>query len=85
MWDVGVRKGFREKGLSWGLSGKESACQCRRHGFDPWVWDDPTLHGASKPMTTTTEPVLSSLRAATTEALHLRACALQPEKPKHHS
>ena len=19
------------------LSGKESACQCRRHGFDPWV------------------------------------------------
>ena len=20
-----------------GLSGKESACQCRRHGFDPWV------------------------------------------------
>ena len=20
------------------LSGKESACQCRRHGFDPWVW-----------------------------------------------
>ena len=27
-------------GLSRGLSGKESACQCRRcrgHGFDPWV------------------------------------------------
>ena len=22
--------------LKW-LSGKESACQCRRHGFDPWV------------------------------------------------
>ena len=21
----------------WCLSGKESACQCRRHGFDPWV------------------------------------------------
>ena len=20
------------------LRGKESACQCRRHGFDPWVW-----------------------------------------------
>ena len=20
----------------WWLSGKESACQCRRHGFDPW-------------------------------------------------
>ena len=23
-------------GLPWGLSGKESACQCRRPGFDPW-------------------------------------------------
>jgi len=22
-------------GLPWWLSGKESACQCRRHGFDP--------------------------------------------------
>ena len=22
-------------GLSWWLSGKESTCQCRRHGFDP--------------------------------------------------
>jgi len=22
-------------GLLWWLSGKESACQCRRHGFDP--------------------------------------------------
>ena len=24
-------------GLPWWLSGKEYACQCRRHGFDPWV------------------------------------------------
>ena len=23
-------------GLPWWLSGKESACQCRRHTFDPW-------------------------------------------------
>ena len=23
-------------GLSWRLRGKGSACQCRRHGFDPW-------------------------------------------------
>ena len=23
--------------LTWWLSGKESACQCRRHGFNPWV------------------------------------------------
>ena len=24
-------------GLPWWLSGKESASQCRRHGFNPWV------------------------------------------------
>ena len=24
-------------GLPWWLSGKDSACQCRRHGFEPWV------------------------------------------------
>ena len=24
-------------GLPWRLSGKESACQCSRHGFNPWV------------------------------------------------
>jgi len=24
-------------GLFWWLSGEESACQCRRCGFDPWV------------------------------------------------
>ena len=24
-------------GLPWWLSGKESVCQCRRCGFDPWV------------------------------------------------
>ena len=23
--------------LPWLLSGKESACQCRRCGFDPWI------------------------------------------------
>ena len=27
-------------GLPWWLSGKELACQCRRHKFDPWVWVD---------------------------------------------
>ena len=31
-------------GLPWWLSGKESACQCRRprrFGFDSWVWNIP--------------------------------------------
>ena len=26
-------------GLAWWLRSKESACQCRRPGFDPWVWN----------------------------------------------
>ena len=28
-------------GLPWWLSGKEHTCQCRRHGFDPWVGKIP--------------------------------------------
>ena len=28
---------IRGKGLPWWLTGKESACQCRRHRFSPWV------------------------------------------------
>ena len=27
--------------LPWWLSGKEPTCQCRRHGFDPWVGKIP--------------------------------------------
>ena len=30
--------------LTW-LSGKESTCQCRRHGFDPWVGKIPLEKG----------------------------------------
>ena len=28
-------------GLPWWLGGKESTCQCRRHGFNPWVGKIP--------------------------------------------
>ena len=28
-------------GLPWWLSGKESTCQFRRHGFNPWVRKNP--------------------------------------------
>ena len=31
------------QGLPWWLSGKESICQCRRHGFDPWSGKIPVL------------------------------------------
>ena len=30
-----------QTGLPWWLSGKESACQCRRFEFDPWVGKIP--------------------------------------------
>ena len=29
------------RGLPWWLRGKECACQCRRHKFDPWVGKIP--------------------------------------------
>ena len=28
-------------GLPWWLGGRESACQCRRRGFDSWVGNIP--------------------------------------------
>ena len=28
-------------GLPWWLSGKESACRCRRCRFEPWIWKSP--------------------------------------------
>ena len=31
----GIRGGIRKWGLPRWLSGKESTCQCRRHGFGP--------------------------------------------------
>ena len=39
---------------SW-FSGKESAYQCRRQGFDPWSGTDPTSHGVTWPCVTTSE------------------------------
>ena len=45
-------------GLPWWLSGKESACQCRKCWFHPWSGKTP--RGATKPVTTTTEPALWS-------------------------
>ena len=45
-------------GLPWWLSGKESACQCRRHGFNPWSGRIPCVMEQLSPRTTTVEPVL---------------------------
>jgi len=81
-----------ETGLPWWLGGKESTCQCRRHGFDPWSGN--ILHVAEQlsPYATTTEPVFDSQGTVTTEALasHPRAVLCKKrshcdEKPTHHA
>ena len=36
-WNYHINLLYPNSGLPRGLSGKESACQCRRHGFDLWV------------------------------------------------
>ena len=37
-------------GYSWWLSGKESTCQCRRHGFYPWSEKIPHAVEQAKPV-----------------------------------
>ena len=37
-------------GFSWWLSGKESACQCQRHGLDPRFGKIPPTMEETKPM-----------------------------------
>jgi len=38
---AGLARANPGRALPWWLSGKESACQCRRCGFDPWVMKIP--------------------------------------------
>ena len=67
---LGVRSATKRKrwGLPWWLSDKESACQCRRHGFKPWSGKIPRATGQLRSCTTTIERVLQSQRATTAEA-----------------
>ena len=85
-------------GLPWWLSGKESACQCRRHRFDPWSRKSPHVSEQLSPCASTIELVLWSLGAITTELTCLsywKLCTLElvlcskrshhNEKPLHHN
>ena len=45
-------------GVSWWLIGKESAHQCRRHGFDSWSGKIPHASEQLSPCITTTAPAL---------------------------
>ena len=74
---------FSHLGLPWWLTGKESACQCWGHDFDPWSGKIPHASEQLSPFATTAEPTCHSSRA----------CALGPvlhgkrshcsEKPLH--
>ena len=59
-------------GIPWWLSGKESACQCRRHGFHPWSRKMPQNIEAC-------EPQLLSLCSRAWESQALSPCAAVAE------
>ena len=84
--------------LPWWLSGKESTCQCKRHRFNPSSGKIPHAAEQLSLCTTTIEPVLWSLGAATTEPMchnYWSPCSLEPllskkrrncsEKTAHHN
>ena len=50
--DKGMTRVMKEcLGLPWWLSGKESACQCRRHRqVGSRIWEDPSCRRAAKPV-----------------------------------
>ena len=57
----------RVSGHSWWSSSKESICQCRRHGFDPWSRTILYVTEQLSLFTTTLEPVLCNPGTATAE------------------
>ena len=64
----GYNTGSRiDRGLPWGLSGKESACQWGRHGFNLWSGRIPHAAEHLSQCTTTVEPVLQSPGVTATE------------------
>ena len=65
--DMPKDRGWKKR-FPWWLNGKESACQCRRRGFDPWSGKISHVPaGRLSQSTTTAEPVLWSLEAAIIE------------------
>ena len=72
------------QGIPWRSNGKESACQCRGHGFELWSGKIPQAVEQLSLCAATTEPACHndcSPCATTTEARAPRARALQQEKP----
>ena len=65
--------------LPWWLSGKESACQCRRHRFNPWSGKIPRAVEQLSPSTTITEPVLRAWGRKLLKPSCPRACSATRE------
>ena len=68
-------------GLPWWLSGKQSTCQLRRCQFDPWSGRIPHDLEQLNLGAPTTEPVLESPGAATTELMCLSIGVHTPSSP----
>ena len=69
-------------GLPSQLSGKESACQGRRHRFGPWSWNVPQAAEQLRPWATWDIPQATeqlSPSATATDTRVPRVCALQKE------
>ena len=71
--------------LPWWPSGKESACQCRGHRFDPWSGKIPHALEHESPCTTTIEPVLQNLGATATELSGCNYLSLPSLEPLFHN
>ena len=68
-------------GLPWGLSGKESTCQCRRHRFNPQSRKIPHALVQLRLYTATLEPVFQSAGAVTIKAYMLHSLCFATSKP----
>ena len=68
-------------GSPWWLSGKEFACQCRRHRSYLWSRRSPHTMEQLSPCTATVQPVLSSLGTATTETMCLSYWSPHAQEP----
>ena len=78
-------------GPPWWLSGWESTCQCRGHGFERWSRKIPHVTEQLSLSAIATEPAVQSPRATTTEARMpqlVRPARLEPvlhSKRSHHN
>ena len=79
-----ILKKKKQRGLPRYFSGKESACQCKTHSI-PESRKIPHAREQLSQCTTTIEPVLQSLEAATTDPMCQKYRSLHALEPMLHS